>query len=252
MVKKFLKIPCEEDDCQACESGDPDLSNQPRHVYRKNWADDDALLYPAARVVQGWARSALAREEDGPFATSRAGTAYMDRDQQPEKSDNFVEDGEARGGAHADALDYENDSDEPAQRRLRRVEEQQRRLREMQEALGNEQMALNSSECDTTHRRWDVNFMSQDFFASRFARTSSAPPHGNREDALLSAHEAEAARQINDDSFLEAFFRNTSPFWTPRTHTTPKRVRRRACPPGCEACSRQEMWARLMQGKEVI
>ena len=50
MVKKYLKLPCEENDCLPCHGSDG--SNQPRAVYRKKWVDDETLLDPAAAVLQ--------------------------------------------------------------------------------------------------------------------------------------------------------------------------------------------------------
>ena len=272
MVRKFLKLPCAEDDCNPCTSGDPELSNQPREVYRKNWADDDAALAPAASVVQGWVRSAMIRKVDGSFAQSRAGTACMDKEKlkpeemtkiDVEKLDEIGDEEDSRKRAR-ETVSAKNNLEETClqirrdhsdemreQERLRRAEEKQRRRKEIQDALAKEQNALNSSEICAGHRRgqWDDGFLSKEF--SKFARTGSAPPH-RRQDPLLSAEEAEAVRKTNDDIFLEAFFRNTVLFWEPRTHTAPKRLRQRACPPGCEACCREVMWLRLMQRQEVF
>lgn len=254
MVKKFLQLPCDEDYCIPCISGNLESSNQPRAVYGKNWADDNALLDPAVSVVQGWARSAMVRDEGGPFAPdyakSRASTAYVRGDPHEGGGEKDWENSQEAQRHAGDTEGCEDGLEETSdERRLRRAEEKRRRLEEMQEALSNEKNAAYT-------RGGYGSFMSEnlEYLTSKFARTSSAPPpYGSRidPDELLSEEEAERARRINDDVFLESWFRNTSLFWTPRTHTAPKRVRRRACLAGCEACSRDEMWIRLMQERQV-
>jgi len=252
MVKKFLQLPCDEDDCVPCTSGDVESSNQPRAVYRKNWADDDALLDPAASVVQGWARSALVRDDGGTFAPdsvkSRASTAHVHvhhHEGGAEKDWGNSQEAQQHAEGCEDSLEETED-----ERRLRRAEEKRCRLEEMQEALSNEK---NASYSRRGYGGFSI-FENLEYLTSKFARTSSAPPpYGSRidPDELLSEEEAERARRINDDIFLESWFRNTSLFWTPRTHIAPRGGRRRACLAGCEACSRDEMWARLMQWREV-
>ena len=50
MIKGFLAKPCKEGECHACEVTNG--SNQPETVYRPRWADDSALLSPAASTLE--------------------------------------------------------------------------------------------------------------------------------------------------------------------------------------------------------
>ena len=69
MIKKYLRLPCAEEDCVPCTMTED--SNQPHTVYRRNWADDETRLKPAASVIQKHVRSALIREETGFLAVAR-------------------------------------------------------------------------------------------------------------------------------------------------------------------------------------
>ena len=60
MVKKYLNLPCEENDCPPCLLTEG--SNQPKtRLYRNNWEDDKDLLSPAASTLQKFARALIAR-----------------------------------------------------------------------------------------------------------------------------------------------------------------------------------------------
>ena len=66
MVKKYLDLPCDDEECVPCSVSEPD--NQPRTVYQRHWAGDEPSWSAAASVLQRFWRSLDVREKGDPFS----------------------------------------------------------------------------------------------------------------------------------------------------------------------------------------